>query len=221
MTVHITDPYAAARLRKDEMFIDFNARLHNWQIIAMVAVAANVILAAGMIFIAQNSRAIPYVIKTDDLGRALAVGPAQEVKVTDAKIIEAFFNEYIEDARTIVADADLIRKGLDRVYQATIPSVRDNFLTKYYQANDPFEYAKKVGTRHVEVLVCLQQAENTYAIEWRETERNYDSQVLSEFRYKALVSIIRVPKTTKDQFREEPWNPFGFRVTSISWSKIQ
>ena len=142
MTVHTTDPYAAARLRKDEMFIDFNARLHNWQIIAMVAVAANVILAAGMIFIAQNSRAIPYVIKTDDLGRALAVGPAQEVKVTDAKIIEAFFNEYIEDARTIVADADLIRKGLDRVYQATIPSVRDNFLTKYYQANDPFEYAK-------------------------------------------------------------------------------
>lgn len=221
MGVPISDPYAAGRLRKDEIFIDFNARTRNWQIVAMIAVMANVILAVGIFFVAENSRAIPYVIKTDDLGRAVAVGPAQEIKVTDAKIIEAFFNEYIEDARTIVADGDLIRKGLDRVYQATIPSVRDNFLTKYYQANDPFEYAKKVGTRHVEVLVCLQQAENTYAIEWRETERNYDSQVLSESRYKALVSIVRVPKTTKDQFRDEPWNPFGFRVTSISWSKTQ
>jgi len=221
MVTHTKDPYADVQKRKEEMFIDFNARLRNWQAIGMGAVVISLILAVGIIWVAQNSRAVPYVIKTDDLGRAVAVGPAQEVKVTDQRIIEAFFHEYIENARTIVADAELIRKGLDRVYQATIPSVRDNVLTKYYQTNDPFEYARKIGTRHVEVLVCLQQAENTYSIEWRETARNYDSQVLSESRYKALVSVVRVPKTTKDQFREEPWNPFGFKVTSLSWSKIQ
>ncbi|MFH0754232.1 MAG: type IV secretion system protein [Candidatus Omnitrophota bacterium] len=220
MTQQTSDPYAATRLKKDEMFVDFNARIRNWQYVAIIAVVANVILSTGIILVAQNAKAVPYVVKTDDLGRAMAVGPAQEIKVTDAKVIEAFFNEYIEDARTIVADADLIRKGMDRVYQATIPSVRDNFLTKYYLANDPFEYAKKTGTRHVEVLSCLQQAENTYSIEWRETERDYDSQVLSESQYKALISMIRIPKTTKDQFRDEPWNPFGFRVTSISWAKI-
>ncbi len=221
MSNQTTDPYAAARLRKNEIFTDFNARLRNWQLLAMGAVALNIILGVGMVIVAKNSRAVPYVVKTDDLGRAAAVGPAQEVKVTDAKVIEAFFSQYIEDARTIVADAEMIRKGLERVYQATVPSVRDNFLTKYYQANDPFEYARKTGTKHVEVLVCLQQAENTYAIEWRETERNYDSQILGEARYKALISLIRVAKTSKDQFREEPWNPFGFRVTSIAWSRIQ
>jgi type IV secretion system protein VirB5 len=215
------DPYVLARQVKDEMFIDFNARIRNWQIVAMIAVVVNVILVVGLIIVSKNSRAIPYVVKTDELGRATAVGPAQEIKVTDAKITEAFLNQYIEDARTIVADADMLRKSLDRVYQATVPSVRDNFLTKYYQANDPFEYAKKTGTKHIELLLCLQQAENTYAVEWRETERNYDSQVLVESRYKALISIVRIPKTTKDQFRDEPWNPFGFRVTSISWSKIQ
>lgn len=215
------DPYAGGRLRKDEFLVDFNARLRNWQVIAFIASVVSVILSVGMIIVARNSRAVPYVVKVDNLGRALSAGPAQEVKVTDAKVIEAFFAQYIESARTIVADAQMIRKGLDRVYLATVPAVRENFLTRYYQVNDPFEYAQKTGTRHVELLVCLQQAENTYEIEWRETARNYDSQVLSESRYKALISIIRIPKLSTDQFQEEPWNPFGFRVTSMSWSKIQ
>lgn len=214
------NPYANPRKRREEMFIDFNARLKNWQAIAVGAVFVNMILAAGLVWVAKNAKAVPFVVRTDDLGRSVGVGPAQEIKVTDQRIVEAFFHEYIENARTIVADAELIRQGLDRVYQATLPSVRENVLTKYYQANDPFEYARKTGTRHIEVLVCLKQAENTYAIEWRETERNYDSQLLNEARYKALISVIRVPKTTEAEFKDEPWNPFGFRVTSLSWSRL-
>ena len=66
----------------------------------------------------------------------------------------------------------------------------------------------------------LKEAENIYSVEWREIERNYDNQVLGEAHYKALISVIQIPHTNEDQYRENPLNPFGLYVTSLSWSKL-
>ena len=74
----------------------------------------------------------------------------------------------------------------------------------YYKDNNPFDYAQKTGTRHVEFLVFLKEAENTYSVEWREIERNYDNQVLGEAHYKALISVIQIPHTSADQYRGKP-----------------
>jgi type IV secretory pathway TrbF-like protein len=98
--------------------------------------------------------------------------------------------------------------------------VQSNFLDVYYKDNNPFDYAQKTGTRHVEFLVFLKEAENIYSVEWREIERNYDNQVLGEAHYKALISVIQIPHTHEDQYRENPLNPFGLYVTSLSWSKL-
>ena len=98
--------------------------------------------------------------------------------------------------------------------------MQNNFLDRYYKENNPFDYAQKEGTRHIELLVFLKEAENTYSVEWREIERNYDNQVLGEAHYKALISVIQVPPTSGDQYRENPLNPFGLYVTSLSWAKL-
>ena len=127
---------------------------------------------------------------------------AKEMPLNDEKIIKAFVYQYIDMARSVISDPETLRKDLTQVYQESIKSVQSNFLDVYYKDNNPFDYAQKKGTKHIELLIFLKEAENTYSVEWREIERNYDNQILGEAHYKALISVIQIPHTNEDQYRK-------------------
>jgi len=76
------------------------------------------------------------------------------------------------------------------------------------------------GTRHIELLVFLKEADKIYSVEWKEAERDYDNQLLGEAHYKALISVVQIPQGNEEQYKENPLDPFGLYVTSISWSKL-
>ena len=172
------------------------------------------------IFTIKKSHVVPYIVEVDNLGRALATNEVKDVPLNDERIIKAFVYQYIDQARSVISDPESLRNNLIQVYQESIKSVQSNFLDGYYKENNPFDYAQNKGTRHIELLVFLKEAENTYSVEWREIERNYENQVLGESHYKALISVIQIPHTNEDQFRENPLNPFGLYVTSLSWAKL-
>ncbi len=215
-----TDKYAKARLEYENLTHNITASKRNWQMATFILAVALNLSIAGLILTSNRSHVIPYVIEVDSLGRAMAIKEAKAYAVSDEKVIKAFLYDYIERARTIVADSEMLKSNLRQIYRTSIQSVQSNFLDPYYKGNDPFDYAQKTGTKHVEPLICLRQAENTYSIEWREIDRNYENQVMSESKYKALITIVQVPQTKEDQYRENPFNPFGFYITSISWSKL-
>jgi type IV secretion system protein VirB5 len=220
MNAKSIDPYIKARKEYDEITHNINASKQNWQRIAFVLGLALVISIMSNIFTIHRTHVVPYVVQVDNLGRAMATGEVKELPLNDERIIKAFVFQYIDMARCVLSDPEALRKNLTQVYQESIKSVQSNFLDVFYKENNPFDYAQKVGTRHIELLVFLKEAENTYSVEWREIERNYDNQVLDEAHYKALVSVIQIPHTHEDQYRENPFNPFGLYVTSLSWSKL-
>ena len=220
MNSKITDPYIKARKEYDEITHNINVSKLNWQRVAFILGSALLISIASNIFTISKAHIIPYIVEVDNLGRARAMSEAREIPLNDERIIKAFVYQYIDMARSVISDPDSLRKNLTRVYQDSIKSVQSNFLDAYYKDNNPFDYAQNKGTRHVELLVFLKEAENTYSVEWREIERNYDNQVLGEAHYKALISVIQIPHTNEDQYRENPFNPFGLYVTSLSWAKL-
>ncbi len=220
MNPKIIDPYIKARKEYDEITHNINASKQNWQRLAFILAAALVISITSNIFTISKSHVIPYIVEVDNLGRALAANEAREMPLNDERIIKAFVYQYIDMARSVISDPDALRKNLGQVYQDSIKSVQSNFLDSYYKENNPFDYAEKKGTRHIELLVFLKEAENTYSVEWREIERNYDNQLLGETHYKALITVIQITHTSEDQYRENPLNPFGLYVTSLSWSKL-
>lgn len=220
MSSNVTDPYIKARKEYDEITHNINASKQNWQRIAFVLGLALVISIMSNILTINKAHVIPYIIEVDSLGRALATSEAKETPINDERIIKAFVYQYIDMARCVISDPEALRKNLTRVYQESIKSVQSNFLDIYYKDNNPFDYAQNKGTRHIELLVFLKEAENIYSVEWREIERNYDNQILGEAHYKALVSVIQIPHTNEDQYRGNPLNPFGLYVTSLSWSKL-
>jgi type IV secretory pathway TrbF-like protein len=220
MNSKITDPYIKARKEYDEITHNINVSKLNWQRVAFILGSALLISIASNIFTISKAHIIPYIVEVDNLGRARAMSEAREIPLNDERIIKAFVYQYIDMARSVISDPDSLRKNLTRVYQDSIKSVQSNFLDAYYKDNNPFDYAQNKGTRHVELLVFLKEAENTYSVEWREIERNYDNQVLGEAHYKALISVLQIPYSNEDQYRENPLNPFGLYVTSLSWSKL-
>lgn len=220
MNSKTTDPYIKARQEYDEITHNINASKHNWQRMAFVLGVALTISITSNIFTIKKAHIVPYIVEVDNLGRAIATSEAKEMPVNDERIMKAFVYQYIEQARSVVSDPESLRKNLTQVYQESIKSVQSNFLDGFYKDNNPFDYAQNKGTRHIELLVFLKEAENTYSVEWREIERNYDNQLLAESHYKALVTVIQIPHTDEDQYRENPLNPFGLYVTSLSWEKL-
>ena len=220
MNSKITDPYIKARKEYDEITHNINASKQNWQRIAFILGLALIISITSNIFTIKKAHIVPYIVEVDNLGRSLAMSEAKEMPLNDERIIKAFVYQYIDMSRSVISDPEALRKDLTRVYQESIKSVQSNFLDPYYKQNNPFDYAQNKGTRHIELLVFLKEAENTYSVEWREIERNYDNQILGEAHYKALISVIQIPHTDEDQYRENPLNPFGLYVTSLSWSKL-
>ena len=220
MNSKVIDPYIKARKEYDEITHSINASKQNWQRIAFILGLALMISITSNILTINKAHVVPYVVQVDNLGRALATSEAKEMPLTDERIIRAFLYQYIDMARSVISDPEVLRKNLARVYQDSIKSVQSNFLDSFYKQNNPFDYAQNKGTRHIEFLVFLKEAENIYSVEWREIERNYDNQFLGEAHYKALISIVQIPHSDEDQYRENPLNPFGLYVTSLSWSKL-
>ena len=174
-----------------------------------------------IIYHGQNkSHVVPYVVNVDDLGRAKVITEIQEAPINDERVIRAFVYQYIDRVWSVASDPGVIKRNLENAYKDSTESVQKNFLDSFQQEDNPLDYMKSKGTKYIEPTVFLRQSENTYSVEWREIDRNYDNQVLGETRYKGLFSVVQVPHTNKDNFEDNPDNPFGLYVTSVSWAKL-
>ena len=220
MTSNSVDPYQKHRNEYQMQNDNLNAAKQNWQRIAFLLAIVAIGELALVMYSEKKAHVIPFVVEVDTLGRAQAMTELKDVPINDERIIRAFIFHYLDRARTIASDPEIIKQYLGDVYKDSIESVQRNFLDPYYLANNPLDFMQKKGTRYIEPKVFLKQDENTYSVEWVEYERNYDNQLLSETRYKGLISIVQVPPTNSDSFKDNPDNPFGFYVTSVSWTKL-
>lgn len=213
------NPYINAKREFLELFGDMVKAKHNWQVFSLIEGIALIVCILGLVMVSNKSLVIPYVVEVDQLGRAISVNVAKEEKINDERIFRAFIFRYIDMARSVISDAEAQRRNLDEVYKISNGSVRSNFLNKFYEDNNPFEFAKK-NTKQVEFLSFLRQAENSYIVEWKEVVRNFNNEVVGTKRYKAFISIVQLLHKNKTQIVENPLNPFGIYVTNLSWSDL-
>lgn len=120
------------------VFGDLAKGKRNWQIAAFCALAIGFPLAGGLTAVATQSRITPYVVEVDQLGRAQAIGPADQMKALDQRVVVAQLARFVRDIRTVLGDpagqADLIKRAYAFVDQRATP-----FLNEYFAgpANDP------------------------------------------------------------------------------------
>jgi type IV secretion system protein VirB5 len=170
-------------------------------------------LASALVWQSARGTVVPWVVQVDNLGQSQAVAPAaSDYRPTDPQVAW-HLGRFIEQVRSIPADAIIVRQNWLRAYEFTTDRGA-TALNDYARANDPFT---KVGRNQVtvEVSSVIRASPDSFRVAW--TERHYENgQLSSTQRWTAILTIVVQPPRNAERLKS---NPLGIYVNAISWSR--
>jgi type IV secretory pathway TrbF-like protein len=208
------DPYLNARREWNERYGSYIARARNWRLAALGSIAVSVILAFGVVWLGSQSKVVPYVVEVDKLGQAVAVQRADRAAPADQRIVKAQLASWIADVRTVTADPIAQKAALTRVY-AFVDSSGATILNDYYRDNSPFDAAQQSRVA-VSVDAVLPISDTSYQVQWTESARDVQGQLLKTTHWQASIELAFAPPTEESELLR---NPLGIYVHSISWTQ--
>ncbi|WP_081420101.1 MULTISPECIES: conjugal transfer protein TrbF [Proteobacteria] len=206
-------PYQRASQVWDDRIGSARVQAKNWRLMAFGSLALSAGLSAALVWQSTSGSIVPWVVQVDKLGQAQAVAPAiADYRPTDPQI--AFhLARFIEQVRSIPADAIIVRQNWLRAYDFTTQAGA-LALNDYARANDPFT---KVGKQQVavEVSSVIRASPDSFRVAW--IERRYqDGALASTERWSAILTIALQTPRDAEKLRA---NPLGIYVNAINWSK--
>ena len=211
------NPYLAARREWDERYGDQMARARNWRTIAVLCTMVALVATSGVVWLSVRSRIIPFVVVTDNLGRPVASGLADQASTADEQLKRSTVIEWVENLRLVTTDGIAQRRAIDRVYaHIASGSPAQTFISDFYRTGQPFTRAQ-AETISVDVQSVLQDSEETFEVEWVETIRDLYGVVKEKDRWKGAFNIALNPPKEERLARI---NPLGVYVTQASWSTV-
>ncbi|WP_454916620.1 conjugal transfer protein TrbF [Xanthobacter sediminis] len=206
-------PYQRAAQVWDDRIGSARVQAKNWRLMAFGSLALSAGLSVALVWQSLSGSVVPWVVQVDKLGQAQAVAPATaDYRPTDPQI--AFhLARFIEEVRSIPADAIIVRQNWLRAYDFTTQAGA-LALNDYARANDPFT---KVGKTQIAVDVSsvIRASPDSFRVAW--VQRTYqDGSLASTERWTAILTVVvQVPRDA-EKLRA---NPLGIYVTAINWSK--
>ena len=206
-------PYQRAAQVWDDRIGSARVQARNWRYMAFGCLALSAGLSGGLVWQSASGTIVPWVVQVDKLGQAQAVAPAvADYRPSDPQI--AFhLARFIEQVRSIPADAIIVRQNWLRAYEFTTQGGA-LALNDYARANDPFT---KVGKQQVavEVSSVIRASPDSFRVAW--TERRYqDGSLAATERWSAILTIVVQTPRDAEKLRA---NPLGIYVNAINWSK--
>lgn len=206
-------PYQRAAQVWDDRIGSARVQARNWRYMAFGCLALSAGLSGGLVWQSASGTIVPWVVQVDKLGQAQAIAPAvADYRPSDPQI--AFhLARFIEQVRSIPADAIIVRQNWLRAYEFTTQGGA-LALNDYARANDPFT---KVGRQQVavEVSSVIRASPDSFRVAW--IERRYqDGSLASTERWSAILTIVVQTPRDAEKLRA---NPVGIYVNAINWSK--
>ena len=206
-------PYQKAAQAWDERIGSARVQAKNWRLMAFGSLALSAGLSGALFWQSMNGSIVPWVVQVDRLGQAQAVAPATADDQPNDPQIAFYLARFIEQVRSIPADAIIVRQNWLRAYDFTTQSGA-LALNDYARSNDPFA---KVGKQQVavEVSSVIRASPSSFRIAW--IERRYqDGSLASTERWSAILTVAVQPPRDADTLKK---NPLGIYVNAINWSK--
>jgi len=206
-------PYQRAAQVWDDRIGSARVQARNWRFMAFGSLALSAGLSASLVWQSMSGSIVPWVVQVDKLGQAQAVAAAvADYRPTDPQI--AFhLARFIEQVRSIPADAIIVRQNWLRAYDFTTQAGA-LALNDYARANDPFT---KVGKQQIaiEVSSVIRASPDSFRVAW--IERRYqDGSLASTERWSAILTVAVQTPRDPEKLRA---NPLGIYVNAINWSK--
>ena len=206
-------PYQRAAQVWDDRIGASRIQAKNWRLMAFGSLILTAGFATALVVQSARGTVVPWVVQVDRLGQSQAVAPAEaDFRPTDPQI--AFhLARFIEQVRSIPADAIIVRQNWLRAYDFTTDRGA-MALNDYARSNDPFT---RVGRQQVAVDVSsvISASPDSFRVAW--VERRYrDGSLAETSRWTAILTTVVQPPRTPDALRK---NPLGIFVNAINWSK--
>jgi type IV secretion system protein TrbF len=212
------NPYlhSAGRRAYQDSYREHVVAARRWRITGMLALIVAGLSVTGMVMIASQAQVVPYVVKVDRLGAAVAAHRADIAAKPDKAVIVAQLARWVTAVRSVWVDAGA-QRGLVKEAYAMINARADAYgvLNDHMRAHDPFQRAK-TETIAVEVLSVLPLSPDSWRIEWREETRSRDGVRAGAREYQATVTVSFNPPTDEATIRA---NPSGLYINSFSWAE--
>ncbi|PVE22748.1 conjugal transfer protein TrbF [Microvirga sp. KLBC 81] len=206
-------PYQKAAQVWDERIGSARVQAKNWRTIAFGSLFLSAGFATVLVWQSARGTVVPWVVQVDRLGQAQAIAQATaDYRPTDPQVAW-HLARFIEQVRSIPADAIIVRQNWLRAYEWTTDRGAAA-LNDYARANDPFN---RVGRQQVAVDVSsvIRASPDSFRVAW--VERRYENgQLEATERWTAILTIvIQVPRDA-ERLRA---NPLGIYVNAINWSR--
>ena len=206
-------PYQRAAQVWDERIGASRIQAKNWRLMAFGSLILSAGFATALVVQSARGTIVPWVVQVDRVGQAQAVAPAEaDYRPTDPQI--AFhLARFIEQVRSIPADAIIVRQNWLRAYDFTTDRGA-MALNDYARSNDPFT---RVGRQQIAVDVSsvIRASPDSFRVAW--TERHYENGQLSTAeRWTAILTVVIQTPRDAERLRA---NPLGIYVNAISWSR--
>jgi type IV secretion system protein VirB5 len=206
-------PYQRASQVWDDRIGSARVQAKNWRLMAFGSLALSAGLSGALYWQSLNGSIVPWVVQVDRLGQAQAIAPATADYQPSDPQIAFYLARFIEQVRSIPADAIIVRQNWLRAYDFTTQAGA-LALNDFARANDPFA---KVGRQQVaiEVSSVIRASPSSFRIAW--IERRYqDGSLASTERWSAILTVAVQPPRDADTLRK---NPLGIYINAINWSK--
>ncbi|KFC64443.1 Conjugative transfer protein TrbF [Devosia sp. LC5] len=206
-------PYQKAAQIWDERIGSARVQAKNWRFMAFGSLLLAGGFASALVWQSARGTIVPWVVQVDNLGQSQAVAPAvADYRPTDPQVAW-HLGRFIEQVRSIPADAIIVRQNWLRAYEFTTDRGAAT-LNDYARANDPFT---RVGRQQiaVEVSSVIRASPDSFRVAW--TERHYENGQLSTTeRWTAILTIVVQPPRDAERLKA---NPLGIYINAISWSR--
>jgi len=209
-----SDPYLNARREWNERYGSYIARARNWRYAALGAILVSAILAVGVIWLASQSKLVPFVVEVDKLGQAVAVKRADRASPVDQRVVKAQLAAWIADVRSVSSDPVAQKVALSRAY-SMVDSSGAAFLNSYYKTNSPFDTGQQ-QTVGCSVDAVLPVSDRTYQVQWTEDARDLQGRVVKTTHWQASLDLaFNTPTDEAELFK----NPLGIYIHSVRWTQ--
>ncbi|WEX85759.1 conjugal transfer protein TrbF [Sinorhizobium garamanticum] len=206
-------PYQRAAQVWDERIGSVRVQARNWRLMAFGCLILSAGFASALVWQSARGTVVPWVVQVDDLGQAEAVAPATaDYRPTDPQVAW-HLARFIEQVRSIPADAIIVRQNWLRAYEFTTDRGA-MALNDHARADDPFTKVGRIQIA-VDVSSVIRASPDSFRVAW--TERRYqDGSLAGTERWTAILTIVVQPPRNSEKLRA---NPLGIYVNAINWSK--
>jgi type IV secretory pathway TrbF-like protein len=208
------DPYAAAKQEFNEIHGNAIVQARNWRAVALLTSCIALAAVIGLAVRANQSRFVPYVVEVDKFGAVASVGMADRGEVKDERIIRAFLNRFVADARRVTFDPVMQKQAIHQVFAVLASGTPAHAkMSEHYANTNPFARGQNEGVEADDPTI-LRINDKAWQIAWTETTRDPQGVARKRETWKATVTVAFNPPTEEAQILV---NPLGLFITDFDW----